>query len=180
MTVWVYRGPLQDPFRWFQFGTWTHVRIHACGATVRRWQASPDQRLAALPPGKPPVPPKPHPPLHCWLHRSPAVPPGSRGAPYNSSHGAAARRPSGGVAVHLGLTEGLQVQGGRVCVNGLVYKGLGSKRRRTWDISLPYRTAAARRDGSNSQRAAFCCLHDADGLPPFIRCSPFLFKHRDR
>ena len=95
----------------------------------------PGPTLGRPPPGKPPVPPKPHPPLHCWLHRSPAVPPGSRGAPYNSSHGAAARRPSGGVAVHLGLTEGLQAQGGRVCVNGLVYKGLGSKRRRTWERS---------------------------------------------
>ena len=115
ITVWVHRGPLQDPFRRYQFGVTARVRIHACTATGRRLQASPDHHSAALPPGKAACAPK-SPPTAAVL--ATLLPGGAsrltHGAPYNRFHGAAARRPSGGGAVHLGLTEGLRAQGGRV------------------------------------------------------------------
>ena len=114
MTVWVHRGPLHDPFRRFQFGTEPHVRIHACERQGDHCRRPRNTTRSPCPPGKPPVPPKSTHRCTFGYTALPGVPPGSRGAPYNWPHGAAARRSSGGGAVHLGLTEGLRTQGGRV------------------------------------------------------------------
>ena len=86
--------------------------VHSDGATTAGVPGPPLGRPA---PGKAACAPK-SPPTAALL--ATLLPGGAsrltHGAPYNPFHGAAARPPSGGGAVHLGLTEGLRAQGGRV------------------------------------------------------------------
>ena len=89
------------------------------------------------PPGKPPVPPKP---TYRCTFRYTALPGGASGITRRAlqlSHGAAARRSSGGGAVHLGLTVSRKVCGHNAgaCVSRLGVQRSGSERRRTWDRS---------------------------------------------